>query len=167
MQNWEGERCLDRLRGAPHFTEWLAQRFCLLTPETGSQGFNASYYCWSLSCVRLFATPVDCSTPGSSVLHDLPEFTQTHVHWVGDAIQPSHSLLPPSPPTFSLSQHQSLFPLIRLFTSDGQSVGASPSASILPMNIQGWFPLGLTGLLSFQSKGSSGVFSSTTVWKLG
>ena len=63
----------------------------------------------SLSRVRLFVTPMDCSTPGLPVHHQLPEFTQTHVHWVGDAIQPSHPLLSPSPPTFNLSQHQGLF----------------------------------------------------------
>ena len=61
------------------------------------------------SCVRLFATPMDCSTLGFPVLHYLPEFAQTHVHWVGDGIQPSHSLLSPSPPAFNLSQHQGLF----------------------------------------------------------
>src|SRR5574342_282107 len=52
---------------------------------------------------------MNCSTPGLPVHHQLPEFTQTHVHWVGDAIQPSHPLSSPSPPTFNLSQHQSLF----------------------------------------------------------
>ena len=66
----------------------------------------------------------------------------------------------------------SIFPSIRvfftmsqLFASDGQSIGVSASASILPMYIQDWFPLGLTGWISFQSKGLSRVFSSTTVWK--
>ena len=53
--------------------------------------------------------PMDCSTPGFPVHHQLPELAQTHVHWVGDAIQPSHPLLSPSPPAFSLSQYQSLF----------------------------------------------------------
>ena len=53
--------------------------------------------------------PIDCSTPGLPVHHQLPEFTQTHVHWVGDAIQPSHPLSSPSPPAFNLSQHQGLF----------------------------------------------------------
>ena len=53
--------------------------------------------------------PIDCSTPGLPVHHQLPEFTQTHVHWLGDAIQPSHPLSSPSPPTFNLSQHQGLF----------------------------------------------------------
>ena len=52
---------------------------------------------------------MDCSTPGHPVHHQLLEFTQTHVHWVGDAIQPSHPLSSPSPPTFNLSQHQGLF----------------------------------------------------------
>ena len=60
------------------------------------------------SCLTL-CDPVDCSRPGLPVHHQLPEFTQTHVHWVSDAIQPSHPLLPPSPPTFNLSKHQSLF----------------------------------------------------------
>ena len=62
-----------------------------------------------LSRVRLFVTPVDCSTPGLPVHHQLPELTQTHVHWVSDAIQPSQPLSSPSPPTFSSSQHQGLF----------------------------------------------------------
>ena len=62
-----------------------------------------------LSLVRLFWDPMNCSTPGLPVHHHLPEFTQTHVHWVGDAIQPSHPLLSPSPPAFNLSQHQGLF----------------------------------------------------------
>ena len=52
---------------------------------------------------------MDCSMPGCPVHHQLLEFTQTHVHWVGDAIQPTHPLLSPSPPTFNLSQHQGLF----------------------------------------------------------
>ena len=52
--------------------------------------------------------PMDCGTPGLPVHHQFPEFTQTHVHWVGDAIQPSHPLSSPSPPTFHLSQHQGL-----------------------------------------------------------
>ena len=57
----------------------------------------------------VFCDPMDCSTPGLPVHHQLPEFTQTHVHWVGDAIHPSHPLLSPSPLAFILSQHQGLF----------------------------------------------------------
>ena len=92
----------------------------------------------------------------------LSEFAQTHVHWVGDAIQPSHPLSSASPAAFSLSQHQ-FFQMGRLFISGGQSTGAS--ASVLPINIQGWFPLGLAGLISLQSKELSRIFSSTTVEK--
>ena len=90
---------------------------------------------------------MDYNPPGFTVLHHLLELTQTHVHRVSDAIQPSHPLLSPSPPAFSLSQHQS-FLMSQLFRSSGQSTGASASASVLPMNIQDWFPLGLTGLIS-------------------
>ena len=60
------------------------------------------------SCLAL-CDSMDCSTPGFPVHHHLPEFAQTHVHHVGDAIQPSHPLSSPSPPAFSLSQHQGLF----------------------------------------------------------
>ena len=63
-----------------------------------------------------------------------------------------------------LPQHES-FPMRWLFTSGGQSIGASASTSVLPMNIQGWFSLGLTGLISLLSKGLSGVFSNTIVWR--
>ena len=59
-------------------------------------------------CLTL-CDPMDCSTPGLPVHYQLPELTQTHVHWVSDAIQPSHPLLSPSPPVFNLSQHQGLF----------------------------------------------------------
>ena len=94
---------------------------------------------------------MDCSTPSSSVLHCLPEFAEIRVHWVSDAIKPSHPLAPPSPPTVNLSQQQGLFQWVGASSSGGQSIGASASASVLPRNIQGWFPLGLTGLISLQS----------------
>ena len=93
--------------------------------------------------------PMDFSTLDCTVLHHLLEFAQIHVPWVSDAIQPSHSLLPPSPFAFNLFQHQGLFLMSQVFKSDDQSTGTSASASILPMNIQGWFPLGLTDLISF------------------
>ena len=82
---------------------------------------------------------MDCSTPGFPVHHQLPEFTQTNVHWVSDAIQSSHSLPSPSPPAFNLSQHQGLFKWIRW-----SKYWNSASTSVLPMNIQDWFPLGWT-----------------------
>ena len=73
-----------------------------------------------------------------------PEFTQTYVHWVGDVIKKSQPLLSPSPLAFNLSQHQGLFQWVGC-VSGGQGIGASASASVLPMNIQDWFPLGWTG----------------------
>ena len=102
----------------------------------------------SLSCVRL-CDPMDCSMPGIPVHHQLLELAQTHVHWIGDAIQPFHPLSSPSPPALSLSQHQ----MSQLFTWGGWSIRASASASVLPVNIQGWFPLEWTGLISLQSRG--------------
>ena len=92
--------------------------------------------------------PMDCSMPGFPVLHHLLELTQSHVHQVGDDIQLSHPLSSPLSLAINLSQHQS-----QLFTSGGQSIGVSVSSSFLPMNIQDWLSLGLTGLISWQSKG--------------
>ena len=114
----------------------------------------------------ILCDPMDCSTPGLPVHHQLLEFTQTHVHWVSDAIQPSHPLSSLSPPALNLSQHQS-FQMSQLFASGGRSIGVSPSTSVLPMNIQDWFPLGQTGWISLLllSKGLSRVFSNTTVQK--
>ena len=115
----------------------------------------------SLNHVRL-CNPMDCSTPGFPVLHQLQELAQTHVHGVNDAIPTiSFSVVPFSclqsfPPSGS-------FPVSQLFTSGGQSIGAS--ASILSMNIQDWFPLRWTGWIFSQSKGLSRVFSNTTVQK--
>ena len=98
--------------------------------------------------------PMDCSTPGFPVLQYLLEFAQTHAHWVSDAI-PHLILCRPLvflPLSFPASGS---FPVIRFFASGGQSIGAS--ALVLPKNIQGWFPVGLTGLISLLSKGLSRV----------
>ena len=128
--------------------------------------FWTYFYCCSItkSCLT-FCNPMDGSTPGLPVPHYLPDFAQVHVQWIGDAIQPSHPLPPSSPFAFNPSQHQGLFPVSRLFASGGQSISSSASSSILPVSIQGWFPLGLTGLISLQSKGLSKVFSSSTIQK--
>ena len=126
--------------------------------------------CWRIDSFELLCwtlhDPLDCSMPGFPVLYYLPAFAQTHIHWVGDAIQPSHPLLSPSPPALNLSQHQGIFQWVGgLFESGGQNIRASALASVLPLNIQGWFPLGLTGLISLLSKGYSRVFCNTTVRK--
>ena len=102
---------------------------------------------FSLSPVQLLATPWT-ATLDLPVHHQLPKCTQTHVHWVSDAIHPSYPLSSPSPPAFNLSQHQSLFQWV--FASCGQSIGVWASASVLLMNIQDWLPLGLTGWISLQ-----------------
>ena len=155
---------------------------------------------FSQSCPTL-CNPMDCSMVGFPDFHYLPEFAQTHVHWitmtifsslllyiyywlyvvvlqsvmfnslrphglqhtrlpwalpspgacsnscplVGDAIQPSCLLSSPSPPAFDFPSIRVFSPVSQLFTSGGQSTGAS--SSVLQMNIQGWFPLGLTGLI--------------------
>ena len=123
----------------------------------------ARYCCCCLvtqSCLTL-CNPMDCSTPGFPVPHHLPELAQTCVHWVGDAIQPSHPLASPSPAFNQSFPASGSFPISQFFTSGGQRIGAS--ASVLPMNTQAWFPLGLTGLMSLQSRGLSRAFSNTTV----
>ena len=107
-------------------------------------------YCCSVAKSRLtLCDPMDCSMPGFPVFHYLLEFAQIYVHWVSDIIQPFHSLLPP----FSCPQSGSSL-MSQLFASTGQSTGASVSASVLPMNIQGWFLEYLTGLISLQFKNS-------------
>ena len=107
--------------------------------------------------------PMDCSTPGFSVHHQLLQLAQTHIHQVGDAITISSSVVP-----FSCSQSfpaSGSFPMSQLFAWGGQSIGVSASASILPMNTQDWSPSEWTGWISLQSKGLSRVFSNTTVQK--
>ena len=99
------------------------------------------------SCTTL-CDPMNRSTPGLPVRHQLLEFTQSYIHWVDDAIQPSHpvvrfsSCLQPFPASAS-------FPMNQLFTSGGQSIRVSASMSVLPMNTQDWSPLGWAGWLSW------------------
>ena len=116
------------------------------------------------SCPTL-CNPMNRSTPGLPVHHQLLKFTQTHVHRVGDAIQPSHPPLSPSPPAPNPSQHQGLFPNSQIFAWGGQSIGVSASASVLRMNTQDLSPLEWTGWTSLQSKGLARVFSNTAVQK--
>ena len=113
---------------------------------------------------------MDCSTTGPqySISQSLLKFMSTD-----SVMLPNHLILystpsAPHPPISSCPQSfpaSGSFPMSRLFPSGGQSIGASASETALPMNNQGWFPLGLTGLISLQSKGLSRVFSSTTVQK--
>ena len=93
-----------------------------------------------------------------------PRVHQTHVHWVCDAIQPSHPLPSLSLPALSLSQYQGLFKC-QLFASGSQSFGVSASISVPPMNTQDGSALGWTDWICLQSKGLSKVFSNSTVQK--
>ena len=131
--------------------------------EPGELQFSQSVSSVTQSC-PILCDPMDCSMPVFPIHHQLPESTQTHVHWVSDAIQPSHPLSSPSPPAFNLYQHQGLCQWV----SSSHQV-----AKVLEFQLQhqssneysrlvskGW-----TGLISLQSKGLSRVFSNTTVQK--
>ena len=133
----------------------------------GSKGMHK--YLWFYS-VQFSSVPQSCltlcdlmnhSTPGLPVHHKLPESTQTHVHWVGDAIP---SVVPFSSCIQSFPA-SGAFQMRQLFALGGQSIGVSASTSVIPMNTQDWSPLGWTGWISLQSKGLSKVFSNTTVQK--
>ena len=117
------------------------------------------HFCLSVSSVAqsclTVCDPMDCSTSGFPVHHQLPEPTQTHVHYAGDANQPSHP--PPHLQSFPVSES---FPISQFFASGGQSIGVSAWASVLPVNIQDWFLLGLTGLISMQSNRLSRFFKT-------
>ena len=138
-----------------------------LSPELMITQQNNSFFWVQFSSVAqscpTLCDPMDCSMPGFPVHHQLPEFTQTHVHWVSDVIQPISSSV------ISFSSHLQSFPAPRSFqmsqllASGGQSIGVSASISVLPMNTQDWFPLGWTGWISLQSNGLSRVFSNTKV----
>ena len=123
---------------------------------------NSCLKCWFRCCSVIqscptLCNPMDCSMPGFPV-HYLLELAQTHIHWVSDAIQLSHPLLSPSPPTFNLSQHQGLFQCL------GSSHQVAKVLELQPQH-QDQSPLGWTGWISLLSKGLSRVFSKTTVQK--
>ena len=112
------------------------------------------------SCLTL-CNHMDCSTPGFPVLHYLPEFAQTHIHWIDDAIQPSHPPSPPSP-VLNLSQHQGVFQWV----GSSHQVAKSLELHFSPCNeYSGLFHLGLIGLIFLLPKEFSGVFSDTIVQK--
>ena len=97
-----------KLNQEPHFQVQIYLPVGLHTHTRFSQVSSVDQSCLTVS------DPMDCSMPGLPVHHQLPGLTQTHVHWVGGAIQPSHPLSSPSPPAFNLSQHQSLFKWVSL-----------------------------------------------------
>ena len=136
----------------------------LIFPPPAPSSYCNYFSSVAQSCLTL-CNPMSRSMPGLPVHHQLPEFTQTHIHLVGDTIQPSHPLLSPSPLCPQSLPASESFPMSQLFTWGGQNIGISALASVLPKNTQGWSPLEWTGWISLQSKGLSKVFSNTTVQK--
>ena len=132
-------------------SDWAAAVECVLTsPMT----YLILLVVHSLSQISLFAR---CSTISQSLLKFLSiESVMVSSHLILCCLL---LLLP------SLFPTSGSFPASQFFISGGQSIGASASAAVLPMNIQGWFPLGLTSLISLQSKGLSRVFSNSMIWK--
>ena len=107
------------------------------------------------SCLTLY-DPMNCSTPGLPVHHQLPEFTQTHVHWWSRWCHPTiSSFVVPFSSCPQFFPASGSFPMSQLFTWGGQSIGVSASKSVLPKNTQDWSPLKWTGWISLQSKGLS------------
>ena len=148
------------------------------SPENSIDSIETIYCCYSkytyfivvvvqlLSCVWLFMTAWTAAHQASLVVHYFLEFAQTQVHWVGDAIQPSHPLLFPSALALSFFQHQYLFQCISSSHSVANVLELQLQyQSFQSMNIQGWFPLRLTGLISLLSEGLSRVFSSPAIQK--
>ena len=105
-------------------------------------------HCYVTQLCLLLCEGMNCTKPGLPVPHHLPKFAQVHVHCICDAIQPAHRLSSPSPSAFNLSQHQGLFQWVGCLHKLTKKTGASASASGFPVNIQGWVPLRLTGLIS-------------------
>ena len=116
------------------------------------------------SCPTL-CDPMNRSMPGLPVHHQLTEPTQTHVHWVGDTIQPSHPLSSSSPPALTLCQHQGLFKWVSSSHQVAKGLEFQLQHHSFQCNTQDWSPLGWTGWISLQSKGLSKVFSNNTVQK--
>ena len=117
--------------------------------------WELKYWLWYLSvqftsvaqsCLTL-CDPMDCSTLGLPVYHQFPELTQTHVHWVGDAIQPSHPLLSPSPLTFNISQHQGLFQWVSSLHQVTFKAENLPHANLFGWNIDS--PFRIINILSY------------------
>ena len=119
---------------------------------------------FSRSVVSDSLRPHELQHASLPVHHQHLESTQTHVHWVSDAIQPSYPLSTPSPPALNLSQHRGLFKWVSSSTSGGQSIGVLASASDLSMNTQDWSPLGWTGWICSSPRDSQ-ESSPTTQFK--
>ena len=122
-------------------------------------------FSWVTQSCPTLSDPTDCSIPGLPVHHQFLKLAQTHVDRVGDAIQTISSSVIPYLSRLQSFPASGAFQMSQFFTSGGQSIGVSASASVLPINTQDWYPLGWTGWISLQSKGLLRVFSNTTAQK--
>ena len=163
-------------QGSPRILEWVADPIS----RGSSQPGNRTGFCWlqvdSLpdeqtvissvpqSCLTL-CDPMDCSTPGFPIYHQLLELAQTHVHRVSDANPSISSSVVPFSSCLQSFPALGFFPMSQFFASRGQIIAVSALTSVLPMNIEDWFPLEWTGWISLKSEGLSRVFSNTTVQK--
>ena len=169
----------DELLSGPGLRAWIPGIFSVLELEVFHKfQHNPSLGSCCCSVIQLCLTlcdPVDCSTPGLPVHHQLPEFAQTHVHWVSNAILVSHP--PSSHPSISSSVIpfssclQSFlasgpFPMSQLFASGDQSIGASASASVPPINIQDWVPSGSYIMVRNRMEKAMATHSSALAWKI-
>ena len=130
----------------------------MCSPQFSSVQFSHSVMSASLQSHGLQHARPPCPSPTPGVYSNSCPLTQ----WCHPTISPSVIPFSSCPQSFPASGS---FQMSQFFASGGQSIGVSPSASVFPMNIQDWFPLGWTGWISLQSKGLSGVFSNTTVQK--
>ena len=143
---------------------------CMSVPVPPHSGHLVSYalfymcrdllFSWAAKPCLTLCDPMDCSTPGNPVLPILCSGSCPLTPWCYPTISSSAGFFSSCLRSFPASGS---FPMSQLFESGGQSIGISASATVLPMNIQDWFPLGLTGLISLLSKGLSRVFSSSTI----
>ena len=136
----------------PRVWDWISFQLrtdvqTYLNSKFGGVGFSGDLggNCPVAKPCSILCDPMDCSAPGFPILHYLLEFAQTHIHGVSDAVQPSHPLSSPSPPTLNLSQHQGLFQWVGSLHLVAKVLELQHQ-SFQWMNIQGWFPLGLINL---------------------
>ena len=168
---------LNRVSGSTALKCTLVARLCSWGVHIGrprilnsALGMCGAQFGWVQSCPTLrphepqHARP-PCPSPTPGVHPNPGVLVELNVHWVCDAIQPSHPLSPPFSSCLQSFPASGSFQMSQLFASGGQNIGVSASASVLPMNIKDWFPWGWTGWISLQSKGLSRDFSNTTIQK--
>ena len=149
---------LEETQGYGFFSSHVVNSHCFFSIILNYQFSSALCLTHSLRPHGLQHASPPCPSP-------TPGVYSNSVHWVGDAIQPSHPLLSSSPPAFSLSQHQGLFQWVGSSHQVATSIGVSASASVLPVNIQDWFPLEWTGWIFLQSKRLKSLLQHHTVQK--